>query len=213
MEAAVAECGNLSASPGFSEMMTSYVILSRLKVADGLLLLRAFSRDLFNNGTPPGPHCLLKFLRARFTKQTSCTGTAHESTLSHAAKRQRLEPTSNSADETTESGVYRLVDAKDEFTMMSKNYEDRRGKKKLYGSVWKCYHCEFDWPASSYGANNLTDEALYAHCVAPGVYRSCQVCTEDKEKWPADVPDTPRLQGMESEISTHKKKHLVVYPS
>ena len=46
-------------------MMTAYVILSRIKSVDGLLLLRAFAPDLFRMGPVAGPHCLIKLLRAR----------------------------------------------------------------------------------------------------------------------------------------------------
>ena len=36
----------------------------------GLLLLRAFSSELFAGGAPPGPYCLLEFLREKFATQT-----------------------------------------------------------------------------------------------------------------------------------------------
>ena len=42
LEAAIAECGDEFQAGGLSEMMTTYVILSRVKKADGLLLQRAF---------------------------------------------------------------------------------------------------------------------------------------------------------------------------
>ena len=58
--------------------MPAYVILSRVTKADGLLLLRAFNPDLFRMGAAPGPHCLLKLLRARF-KQTQTPGAAQDS--------------------------------------------------------------------------------------------------------------------------------------
>ena len=64
--AEIAECGDLFATPGLTEVLTAYVILSRVKRADALLLLRAFSPLLFTMGTPPGPATLLKLLRARF---------------------------------------------------------------------------------------------------------------------------------------------------
>ena len=78
LAAAVADCGDLQIATGLAEMMTAYVILSRVTKADGLLLLRAFNPDLFRMGAAPGPHCLLKLLRARF-KQTQTPGAAQDS--------------------------------------------------------------------------------------------------------------------------------------
>ena len=46
-------------------MFAAYVALSRVCTAECLLLLRAFTRRLFQQGPPPGPHCLMKLLRAR----------------------------------------------------------------------------------------------------------------------------------------------------
>ena len=66
LEAAIAERGDEFQAGGLSEMMTTYVILSRVKKADSLLPPRAFSRDLFRMGMAPGPYCLLKLLRHRF---------------------------------------------------------------------------------------------------------------------------------------------------
>ena len=48
-----------------TEILTTYVILSRVKRADSLLLLRAFSPNLFRFGSPPGPACLIKHLQRR----------------------------------------------------------------------------------------------------------------------------------------------------
>ena len=62
----VAECGSMWQKINLHEMITSYVILSRLKSASGLLLLRAFSPFLFRQGVSPGPGCLRKLLLARF---------------------------------------------------------------------------------------------------------------------------------------------------
>ena len=69
LNACVAECGDVLDTPGLSEQMSVYVILSRLRAAHGLLLLRAFSHELFANGKAPDPHCMLKFLRARFNRE------------------------------------------------------------------------------------------------------------------------------------------------
>ena len=50
-------------------MITAYVILSRVKSAGGLLLLRAFAHHLFKWGPPVGPPCLLHLLRTRFRRK------------------------------------------------------------------------------------------------------------------------------------------------
>ena len=67
LDALIAECGDVLDKPGLTEMMTTYVILSRVRRATTILLLRAFPLRLFQQGCPPGPHCLLKLLRSRFT--------------------------------------------------------------------------------------------------------------------------------------------------
>ena len=71
--AALADCGDVQALAGMGEMMTAYVILSRVKKASGLLLLRAFSPYLFQQGVAPGPYCLLKLLRASFSSISSAS--------------------------------------------------------------------------------------------------------------------------------------------
>ena len=63
--AEIAECGDIFSAPGMTEILTTYVILSRVKRADGLLLLRAFSPNLFRFGSPPGPACMIKHLQRR----------------------------------------------------------------------------------------------------------------------------------------------------
>ena len=68
LDALIAECGDILDKPGLTEMMTTYVILSRVRRASTILILRAFSLQLFQQGCPPGPFCLLKLLRARFAQ-------------------------------------------------------------------------------------------------------------------------------------------------
>ena len=63
LAAGIADCGDVVDFGGLSELMTVYVILSRVKSADGLLILRAFCENLFQMGDLPGSHCLLKMLR------------------------------------------------------------------------------------------------------------------------------------------------------
>ena len=64
LAAGIADCGDVTDYGGMSEMMTTYVILSRLTSANGLLLLRAFCPNVFQMGALPGPHCLLKLLKS-----------------------------------------------------------------------------------------------------------------------------------------------------
>ena len=55
LAAGIADCGDIADYGGLSELMTTYVILSRVKSADGLLLLRAFCPNMFQMGALPGP--------------------------------------------------------------------------------------------------------------------------------------------------------------
>ena len=80
LEAELAECGDVFDTPPLKDMLSAYVVLSRVKRAVGLLLLRAFSLYLFRHGPPPGPHCLMKLLREKLTK----TDNAAEYTQSDA---------------------------------------------------------------------------------------------------------------------------------
>jgi len=54
LDASIADCGDIVDLPGLSELMTTYVILSRVKTAHTLLLLRAFSHELFWDGRSAG---------------------------------------------------------------------------------------------------------------------------------------------------------------
>ena len=81
LEAALTDCGDVTDMPGLQEMLTAYVAFSRVKRAETLLMLRSFSPNLFSHGPPPGPHCLMKLLRARL----SSGGDAH-CTLDHARR-------------------------------------------------------------------------------------------------------------------------------
>ena len=67
VKAMFADCGDILSLVGLNEMASAYVALSRVKQASGLSLLRAFAPDLFRLGMSPGPECLLKLLRARFS--------------------------------------------------------------------------------------------------------------------------------------------------
>ena len=65
LEALLADCGDVLDHPALKDMLAGYVSLSRVRKAETLLLLRAFSRYLFQQGPPPGPRCLMKRLRSR----------------------------------------------------------------------------------------------------------------------------------------------------
>ena len=65
LAALLADCGDAFDNIALKDMLAAYVTLSRVRVADGLLLLRAFSKYLFRQGPPPGPHCLMRLLRAK----------------------------------------------------------------------------------------------------------------------------------------------------
>ena len=89
--AEIAECGDIFSVPGMTEILTTYVILSRVKRADSLLLLRAFSPNLFRFGSPPGPACLIKHLQRRLGtsggfNQTPYTKAQFQMLISAASK-------------------------------------------------------------------------------------------------------------------------------
>ena len=65
LSALIADCGDVFGMPSLKDMLAAYVTLSRIRVADTLLIMRAFSKSLFLQGPPPGPHCLMRLLRAR----------------------------------------------------------------------------------------------------------------------------------------------------
>ena len=114
LAAAVADCGDLQIATGLAEMMTAYVILSRVTKADGLLLLRAFNPDLFRMGAAPGPHCLLKLLRARFN-DTQTSGAAQDS-----------------------EEEYDLAAARAEYDQRIYGHESEQRKRKQFGQKYTC---------------------------------------------------------------------------
>ena len=65
----LADCGDAHDNPTLKDMLAGYVTLSRVRKAETILLLRAFSRQLFQQGPPPVPHFLMKLLRWRWTRQ------------------------------------------------------------------------------------------------------------------------------------------------
>ena len=69
LDALLADCGDVLDISLLKDMLAAYVAMSRVRSADGLLLVRAFSKMLFQQGPPPGPHVLMKLLRARLVVQ------------------------------------------------------------------------------------------------------------------------------------------------
>ena len=63
LDAVIAECGTIKDSVSLKDMLAAYVALSRVRTAETLLLVRMFSRLLFQQGPPPGPYCLMQLLR------------------------------------------------------------------------------------------------------------------------------------------------------
>ena len=122
-------------------------ILSRLRRAHGLLLLRAFSPFLFRMGCPPGPQCLLKLLRQRF----GSAGTGETATYNHEA-------------------------AEREYKDLAAKWEKHRKILKMQGLQWHCFNCKRNLPKASFGAKAHTCQEVHTRCVAPGYWRRCNAC-------------------------------------
>ena len=119
LRAGIADCGDVVDFGGLSELMTTYVILSRVKSANGLLLLRAFCPNLFQMGALPGPFCLLKMLRRRFDKSSA----------------NQDEP-------------YGKAEAIKEYKHLMATYEAWRAQRKKEGPDWRCGECGLNYPAA-----------------------------------------------------------------
>ena len=140
---------------GLAEMLTCYVILSRIKTADSLLLLRIFSMRLFQQGEPPGPNCLLRFLRSRFNTLTG--------------KLQVDENTVLSSD-----GIQA------EYVQLDEESRKQRLKQSKMGLEWVCSTCKQALPAAGYTKDSLDTDAITKACVEPGAWRRCLACCEGK---------------------------------
>ena len=114
-------------------MMTAYVSLSRVTKADGLLLLRTFNPELFTMGASPGPHCLLKLLRTRFT-WLRATVTAQ-----------------------VPDARYDLTAATREYHELVHAYEAKRTERKVMGCRLRC--C---WCAETHGTDDFFPDATDA---------------------------------------------------
>ena len=141
-------------NPGLTEMMTTYVILSRVRRASSILILRAFSLRLFQQGCPPGPFCLLKYLRARFNRhQNDDQYTSAQAIDEYKELIQRWE---------------------------SKKEQKTHRKVGSGGSTtnrWKCFCCEKTYTAEGFNASSNSRKDINELCVQPGYWRACIACT------------------------------------
>ena len=68
LAAAIADCLEYFAKPRLVDMLTSYVTMSRVRLADTLLLIQTYAPSMFQRGPPPGPHVLMEFLRGHLNE-------------------------------------------------------------------------------------------------------------------------------------------------
>ena len=162
LEAMLADCGDVWEVVGLAEMLTCYVILSRIKTADGLLLLRAFSKRLFQQGEPPGPKCLLEFLRSRFDQGTG-------EIVAEDAKKDASE------------------EIQTKYVELNAVFERNRKQQGTVGVEWICSSCEQAFPAPGYGAEPTDLTTTMELCIAQGSWRRCTACREgsDPQRWKA----------------------------
>ena len=157
LKAELADCGDITALPGLTEMLTTYVILSRVRKADCLLLMRAFSPYLFKLGNPTGPYCLLKLLRRRF---------------SGAAQ------TSDS--QSRDDDVYGPEEAKAEYVTLTKEWEDKKKLQRTQGMEWHCWSCGTCLPLAGYFDTKTCTQNndLQKQCITQGFWRRCLACKD-----------------------------------
>jgi hypothetical protein len=160
LNAMLADCGDIWNLVTLSQMLTCYVILSRLRTAHGLLLLQPFSPRLFSQGEPPGPQCLLEFLHARFC----------------STRGQLL----NDSELTSEP-------QQQQFLTMTKAYQKERNMQKVAGLQWTCSMCAHKFPAQGFGVSATDTPNTLKLCVLPGAWRRCKACRskEDPKLWHA----------------------------
>ena len=148
LDGGLADCGDILDLPGLTEMITTYVILSRVRKADNLLLMRAFSSNLFNISSSPGPKCLLKFLRVKFS--------SHEQ----------------------EVIAYGLEEAIAEYRNLIAEWEMQKKVRKCRGMQWKCYLCRLYFPGSGFQDCKDQDKSnnIERLCTIEGYWRRCLAC-------------------------------------
>ena len=109
-----------------AELLACYVILSRINRAGGLLLLRAVSKRLFQQGEPPGPKCLLEFLRSRFDEVTG--EIAMDGAMEQASTKIQTK-----------------------YIELNEAFEQNTKQQTTAGLQWICSFCEQALPAPGYG--------------------------------------------------------------
>jgi hypothetical protein len=137
LDGAVADCGNILASGGLTEMMTTYVILSRVKKADGLHLTQAFAREIFRLGVAPGPHCSLKILRRRFSSGLSL------------------------------DGAYGPEQAASEYHERMASLQMKLTRRKQRGALYVCFDCDRERTVDRFGADGKRENDVREKCVKP----------------------------------------------
>ena len=204
LAAGIADCGDIADYGGLSELMTTYVILSRVKSADGLLLLRAFCPNMFQMGALPGPHCLLKLLRHRFGTQAvarhavsgAAQGAATHAAAAAASPRVRQEVPGAAQGRGTQGSAtvgaagsqpgatadgtgrqaYGAAEATAEYKQRMAACEVWRAQRKQCGPGWPCGHCGLSFPAEGYGVDRHDTTRLHEGCVGLGHWRCCTAC-------------------------------------
>ena len=146
LDAEIADCGDVMTFPGLYEMVNAYVILSRIRKADALLLVQAFSHYLFRLGSAPGPACLMKLLRQRFSLQ--------------------------SGEETN----YKFEEANAEYKQLLVRWREELEIRKHKGQEWQCFDCELSFPSVGFGADLKNIQDIQALCIKPGHWRRCLAC-------------------------------------
>ena len=137
--AGIADCSDITDFGGLSELMTTYVILSRVKSVDGLLLLRAYCRNMFAIGALPGPTCLMKLLRHRFS------GTAH------GCRQNEAHEFPGAAHVLRHVELYTTAEAVAEYQLLMAVHDAWRKQRREFGPDWRCCDCSMHFPAAGYG--------------------------------------------------------------
>ena len=163
VEAMFADCGDVLTLIGLNEMVAAYVALSRVKKAQGLVLLRAFSPDLFRLGMSPGLECLLKLLRARFS--------ASDDMYTPADARDEFLK---------------------EVSLMKLRAKQRKlfGLQMLCLFCGEEWPCDKFFPEGTTDGSTSLDALVYKFCIEPGCTRRCRYCAAGRT---GDAHDARRL--------------------
>lgn len=163
LPAAIADCGDTDIITGMTDMITAYVILSLVKSATGLLVLRAFARHLFRWCPPPGPTCLLPLLRSCFRRaQPTITSSAQ----GRCEIRTGVDPEQ-----------YTPAAAVADYEAQTNEYKRSKQILRVNGPTWQCCECKAHFPAEVFGANPKSSEEIRTLCIATIFWRRCTACT------------------------------------